>query len=337
GNVLAESDISGNIKDEYVFFGGKRIARVDSSGKAEYYLPDALGSSRVITDANGAILDDCDFLPFGDEQCVTSSSGNNYKFTGKERDNESGNDYFSARSYASQYSRFTSPDPENVGADSSNPQTWNAYTYAGNNPTTFTDPTGETYEVCQTDDNGTKINCATISDEQFDQFEGENSKTLSFTGSGEIAQGGTEIGTYKQTSVDLSPEAALILHSAGVSASTQIKGFVRDVGIAAALGPVLGLASIPEEGAGEEGAASFVETVSARNLKHIAQHLPEFQELDPSATVEDLVRIGKDVARTGNRTGALTFEKTVQIGGIEVKVRAVLNAVGRLRTVYIVR
>jgi RHS repeat-associated protein len=56
-------------------------------------------------------------------------------FTGKERDSESGNDYFGARYYASSMGRFMSPDPGwFMEADPTNPQTWNLYSYALNNP-----------------------------------------------------------------------------------------------------------------------------------------------------------------------------------------------------------
>jgi RHS repeat-associated protein len=77
-----------------------------------YYLSDHLGSSRVVTGSAGNILDDCDFTPFGQEHCVSSSSGNTYKFTGKERDPiaEGGKDYFPARYYGSNIGRWTSPD-----------------------------------------------------------------------------------------------------------------------------------------------------------------------------------------------------------------------------------
>ena len=62
--------------------------------------------------------------------------------TGKERDTESGNDYFGARYYASSMGRFMSPDydeaeddPEPVPyADLENPQTLNLYAYGRNNP-----------------------------------------------------------------------------------------------------------------------------------------------------------------------------------------------------------
>ena len=68
----------------------------------------------------------------------------NYKFTGKERDNESGLDDFGARYNSSSMGRFMSPDPVMVSwRRMVNPQIWNAYSYAGNNPLRFVDPTGE--------------------------------------------------------------------------------------------------------------------------------------------------------------------------------------------------
>src|SRR5580698_11303674 len=64
-------------------------------------------------------------------------------FTGKERDTESGNDYFGARYYASSMGRFSSPDPSGLMyADQTNPQSLNLYSYALNNPLKYTDPTG---------------------------------------------------------------------------------------------------------------------------------------------------------------------------------------------------
>jgi RHS repeat-associated protein len=68
----------------------------------------------------------------------------NYPFlTQKERDNETGLDFFEARYYASTQGRFTSADPLQASAKRRNPQTWNRYTYGVNNPLRFTDPDGE--------------------------------------------------------------------------------------------------------------------------------------------------------------------------------------------------
>jgi RHS repeat-associated protein len=64
------------------------------------------------------------------------------RYTGKERDSESGLDYFGARYMASSMGRFMSPDPLLNSSRPDNPQTWNRYTYALNNPLTITDPTG---------------------------------------------------------------------------------------------------------------------------------------------------------------------------------------------------
>jgi RHS repeat-associated protein len=145
GNVLDESDTSGNVTDEYVFFGGKRVARRDSSNNVDYYFADHLGTARVVTNSTGTLppLDDSDFYPFGVERpAVGPSSGNTYKFTGKERDSESGLDNFTARYDSSQYGRFLSPDPKSAGADPKNPQSWNMYSYVLNDPLNATDPNG---------------------------------------------------------------------------------------------------------------------------------------------------------------------------------------------------
>jgi RHS repeat-associated protein len=114
-----------------------------------------------------------DFLPFGEEiQGIGGrTAGLGYvadnvrqKFTQKERDNESGLDYFLARYYSSAQGRFTSPDPRNVMLERQdaedaeegnallkgylqNPQHWNRYPYALNNPLKYVDPTGEAEEI----------------------------------------------------------------------------------------------------------------------------------------------------------------------------------------------
>ncbi|MGH9818394.1 MAG: RHS repeat-associated core domain-containing protein, partial [Candidatus Acidiferrales bacterium] len=126
-DALLETDLAGNSPGEYIFFGGKRVARRQSSGTVNYYFSDHLGSSRVVASAAGAILDDSDFYPFGGERVVTSSSGNHYKFTGKERDAESGLDNFGARYFGSSLGRFMSPDDFWKDSSVRNPQSWNKY------------------------------------------------------------------------------------------------------------------------------------------------------------------------------------------------------------------
>jgi RHS repeat-associated protein len=65
------------------------------------------------------------------------------RYTGKERDTESGLDYFGARYYASSMGRFSSPDPSGLLAQNpADPQSWNLYAYARNNPLSNIDPDG---------------------------------------------------------------------------------------------------------------------------------------------------------------------------------------------------
>lgn len=106
-----------------------------------YYHTDAIGSVRMITDANGQIVERHDYLPFGEEWQAPSSSERRL-YTGKERDRETGFDYFGARYYASTTGRFTGVDPNHINGDIFDPQRWNAFAYARNNPLRFVDPFG---------------------------------------------------------------------------------------------------------------------------------------------------------------------------------------------------
>ena len=121
----------------------------DLTGDAEqpmnvtaFYHGDHIGSARMVTAAGGWPISTDDFYPFGLEQGPPPDP-NHYKFTGKERDAESGLDHFQFRSYASTMGRWMSPDPAGMmAADIEYPQTLNRYAYVNNNPLSFTDPLG---------------------------------------------------------------------------------------------------------------------------------------------------------------------------------------------------
>jgi len=149
GDTLAETDSSGSTTNssynEYVFFSGRRISSRNGTGSVYYYFADVLGSTRTITDAQGRICYDADFSPYGQEMSHTerlqsTACPPNYKFTGYERDTETGLDYAFARYYSSRLGRFLSADP--LGGGVSNPQSMNRYAYVVNRPTVGTDPTG---------------------------------------------------------------------------------------------------------------------------------------------------------------------------------------------------
>jgi len=129
-----------------------------------FYLTDHLGSSTVIANSLGETLDESDFYPFGGELSISNSLPSHYKYTGKERDAETGNDYFGARFYANIVGRFMSPDwsvkVEPVPyAKLDDPQSLNLYAYVRNNPLGGVDQDGH----CSGDDCGKVTVTATTS------------------------------------------------------------------------------------------------------------------------------------------------------------------------------
>jgi RHS repeat-associated protein len=156
GNAIAERNPSAGNWTDYIFFNGKRVARRDPSGAVHYYLSDHLGSTTMVVNAAGTIENESDYYPWGGELKISAAdSGNHYKFTGKERDAETGLDYFGARYYSNGMGRWLSPDwaekPEAVPyAELGDPQSLNLYGYVRNLPTTRHDADGH----LQQDQNG---------------------------------------------------------------------------------------------------------------------------------------------------------------------------------------
>jgi RHS repeat-associated protein len=122
-------------------------ASVAQTPVVEFYHVDAVGSVRVVTDASGGIVTRHDYLPFGEE--IEGGTGpDTLRFTGKERDVETGLDYFGARYYRANVGRFTTIDPVYTWEENLvDPQRWNRYAYVRNNPLRYTDPDGRAIET----------------------------------------------------------------------------------------------------------------------------------------------------------------------------------------------
>jgi RHS repeat-associated protein len=93
---------------------------------------------------------DADYYPYGGEKVYANTCPQNYKFEGKERDTETGNDDFGARYYSSVYGRFLSADWSAIPvpvpyANLTNPQTLNLYAIVHDNPETFVDLDGHCF------------------------------------------------------------------------------------------------------------------------------------------------------------------------------------------------
>jgi RHS repeat-associated protein len=151
GSVIAEKQGSTWTK-AYVYADGQLLAQYDNTvtPNTTYFAhKDHLGSTRLLTKVDQT-AQECDgYQPFGEldtSVCTpmppSPNNSTTHKFTGKERDSESGLDNFGARYFASTLGRFTSPDPKARSAKLADPQSWNRYTYVGNNPLAFIDPDG---------------------------------------------------------------------------------------------------------------------------------------------------------------------------------------------------
>jgi RHS repeat-associated protein len=130
----------------------------------QWLVPDHLGTPRMIFDQTGnlANMKRHDYLPFGEELFApaggrttgmgySGGDGVRQQFTLKERDVETGLDYFEARYYSSSQGRFTSIDPREINFESGtkeflaylgNPQNWNLYAYVLNSPLVLIDQDG---------------------------------------------------------------------------------------------------------------------------------------------------------------------------------------------------
>jgi RHS repeat-associated protein len=173
-NVLDETDSTGSTTNsafnEYIFFGGKRIARRDSANTVFYYFADHLATSRIQAQSGQtAPCYDADFYPFGGERTpVVNSCPQNYKYAGMEFDSEDNLNHTEYRQYASSQGRWLSPDPYSGSMDLSNPQSLNRYPYVLNNPLVMNDPTGldcvylsnDGYSIESVDTNSSRRECS---------------------------------------------------------------------------------------------------------------------------------------------------------------------------------
>ena len=142
------------VQKEYGYRSGQMLI-VGESGNVRWLVQDHLGSTRMSVGTSGALASVkwTDYLPFGEEIGAgvgARTTGQGYsqtdcwrqKFTGYERDVETGLDYAQARMYANWQGRFTSVDPLLASGMLDDPQSWCRYNYGLGNPLRFTDPTG---------------------------------------------------------------------------------------------------------------------------------------------------------------------------------------------------
>jgi len=146
------------LQKEYIHGASGLLATIEptalNSNGTRYTTPDHLGSPRVVTNSGASVISRHDYMPFGEELGAGvggrttgmgfpgTSDGLRKRYTGYERDTETGLDFAHSRFYSSSQGRFTSVDSLMGSAIPVKPQSFNRYSYASNSPLTLTDPTG---------------------------------------------------------------------------------------------------------------------------------------------------------------------------------------------------
>ena len=133
GKLLYEDN--GTTVRTHTYAGSRHLAvdETEAGTTTRYYThTDHLGSVTTVTDSEGTLVWDNEYLPFGEEQ--TPDESRFAMFTGKQKDPDTGLYYFNARWYDASLGRFVTQDPIRDGV--------NWYAYCENNPLKFVDPTG---------------------------------------------------------------------------------------------------------------------------------------------------------------------------------------------------
>jgi RHS repeat-associated protein len=139
-NPYADYTGSGSLSMRYLYGGAidKILARTDASANTAWYMTDKLGSVTDVVNSSGTVIDNIVYGVFGNIVSESApSSGDRFKYTGREYDATTGLYYYHARYYDPATGRFASQDPMGFRAGDAN-----LYRYTGNGPTNAIDPTG---------------------------------------------------------------------------------------------------------------------------------------------------------------------------------------------------
>jgi RHS repeat-associated protein len=144
GQVLAEMNSAGSWVRGYVYSEGGGLMAIQADGVVRWVHQDPVTKTQRVTDTAGATVGRIELDPWGGVAgggWTLNPQHQPRKFTSYERDSN-GTDEAMMRRYNRWHSRFDQPDPYEGSYDITNPQSFNRYAYAGNDPVNFVDPTG---------------------------------------------------------------------------------------------------------------------------------------------------------------------------------------------------
>jgi len=129
---------TGSYDFTYVYEGNTLVARINPDGSKQYEHTDHLGSTSVITNQNGNVVENTSYTPYG--EVVLGGVNEDKLYTGQFSDELTNQYYYGARYYKPGTAQFVSPDP--IINQVYNPQNLNPYSYVLNNPYKYYDPNG---------------------------------------------------------------------------------------------------------------------------------------------------------------------------------------------------
>ncbi len=132
-----------SVKVKYIWVGSQRLVSKSSTGTVSYLHPNHLGSTDLLTDKTGTEVAHYEYTPWGETFSKTGTASVPHQYTGKELDPETGFYFYESRYYDPQLGRFLTPDT--IVPVPHDPQAFNRYSYAHNNPLVYTDPTGHSW------------------------------------------------------------------------------------------------------------------------------------------------------------------------------------------------
>jgi len=207
-----------------------------------------------------------DYYPFGGVITNVDIGDDRYQFTGKERDSESNLDNFGARYDSSNMGWFMTPDPLMASAKVWDPQTWNRYSYARNNPLMLIDPTGMqevTADQCAKDKHCVTVNVNVIYDKNANDGKGLTDKQKADFQKGQLQNAKDQFG---DADIHLN-----VTYTAGAVTTDNGKTFVSGLQAGALNVVVTDQVSNGQPGISGRTAASFVNP-EATDLPHEMAH-----------------------------------------------------------------
>jgi len=136
GNLIGESDASGNFGNKYVYLDENRLIYIGPSEDVYYFVNDHLGTPQKIMDGSSIVVWSADYQPFGEANITVSTVLSNFRLPGQYYDQETGLHYNYFRYYNPQTGRYVTTDPIGLAGGI------NLFAYVQNNPINIVDAFG---------------------------------------------------------------------------------------------------------------------------------------------------------------------------------------------------